>query len=66
MGVAHMMGVLVPAVIFSTLLGSIPHPFTAYAELVVGLVLVYVGLLALRWSYFSRRAHIATCITSRR
>ncbi|MGH9163521.1 MAG: hypothetical protein ACRD2X_26490 [Vicinamibacteraceae bacterium] len=57
-GIAHMMGVLVPGVIFSTLLGSIPQRFTSYAELIVGVVLVYVGLIALRRNRFSRRAHV--------
>lgn len=57
-GIAHLMGVLIPGVIFSTLLGSIPERFNSYAELVVGIVLVYVGLLALRRNHFSRHAHV--------
>ncbi|MPZ19177.1 MAG: hypothetical protein GEV06_14875 [Luteitalea sp.] len=56
-GIAHMMGVLVPGVIFAAFLGSVPDRFSAYAELIVGVVLVYVGLLALRRNYFSRNAH---------
>lgn len=56
-GVGHLVAILLLGVLIAVLAVPLPDQFEPYAEFLVGVVLVFVGVVSLRRSFRARKLH---------